>query len=173
MKSRLGAAYYNVQTSELFVMDDVMDDDSHSITKVLYKQCQPRYVISSAGVADVFLDTIKKLIVADSVTEQDPSTSMSSETSGPIRVSLKLMPKKEHSYENCYNRVQCLKLNCEPDGASNAERTTFLNSILNFSSRLMIHALGLLLKYVDVNWNNLTLDPSGQAEFLHVNYIAL
>lgn len=174
-KGQLGAAYYNMTTSELFVMDDVMENDfNYSITKALYKQCQPRYVLMTNGATNTFISVIKKLVVKDTLEEENQITPpTASGVDRVARVILKLLPKSDNNYDNCYHRVNCLKLNNEPDNASNSERITFLNSLLNFKSRMMIHALGLLLKYLDANWNQLSLESVGQAQFININFIML
>ncbi|XP_043276962.1 mutS protein homolog 5-like [Venturia canescens] len=172
-RGHLGAAYYNIPTSELFVMDDMMDSD-HNIMRTLYRQTDPRYVVTTTAMADSFLNEIKKLVLSDAMNEKEGTTAASSSSNiSAVGASLDILPKKDNTADNCYHRVLCLKLNCEPEDASNAERKTFLNSLLNFESTLMIHALGLLLKYIDVNWNKLTLNPNGHAEFIHISYVML
>ncbi|KAK0178249.1 hypothetical protein PV328_002219 [Microctonus aethiopoides] len=174
-KGQLGAAYYNMNTSELFVMDDVFEDEfSYNITKTLYKQCQPHFVLLTNGTSVSFVSVITKLIVKDTLDENNEETSSNPSAMAHIaRTSLRLLPKNENNYENCYHRVNCLKLDCEPENSTNAERVTFLNSLLNFKSHMMIHALGILLRYLDANWNKMSLNPSGQAQFVQLNHIML
>lgn len=156
----LGAAYYNVVTSELFVMDDVYDDGvKFYITKTLYKQCQPRYVITITGISEEFLAAIETLVTSDTTSEQnDPDKSETSSES--TSCSLKVMRKKECGYDRCYHRVRCLKLQSEPANASDVDRHIFLQGFLNFQSTVMIHALGLLLIYIDQHWSKIMLNPS-------------
>lgn len=169
--NHLGAAYYNILTSELFVMDDTYDNSmDFNITKTLYKQCQSRYVITIGGISEEFLTAIKNLVMLE--TSHDSSRSeISSE--GQRQVSLKVMRKKEHGFDRCYHRVRCLKLQSEPTNATNTERLIFLQGLLNFKSVVMIHALGLLLIYIDQHWNNIALDPSGKANFVSIISITL
>ncbi|XP_034940335.1 uncharacterized protein [Chelonus insularis] len=174
-KSVLGAAYYNMTTSELFIMEDTVEDGfSYNITKVLYRQIQPRYVLIINGTPESFINVIKKIIVEDRTDEEDQSSpSNSSYVNRMAGAVLKFLPKNDNTYENCFHRVRCLKLECEPENASNAERIIFLNSLFNFKSCLMIQALGVLLRYLDENWNRLSLNPSGQAQFVTINTIKL
>ncbi|XP_044001060.1 putative uncharacterized protein DDB_G0282133 isoform X1 [Aphidius gifuensis] len=104
-----------------------------------------------------------------------PSSSSSTPSSidQVSQVSLNILNKNQNDFEYCYHRVKLLKLSSEPDDTTNAERITFLNSVLNFDSSLMIHGLGLLLKYLDENWSKLTLNPSEQIEYLYINSIML
>ncbi|XP_014483495.1 PREDICTED: mutS protein homolog 5-like [Dinoponera quadriceps] len=170
--NHLGAAYYNILTSELSVMDDTYDDGVYfNITKALYGQCQPRYVITISGTSEEFLAAIEALVTSET-TSGDPNMSTNS-SDGSARVSLKVMRKKEHGFDRCYHRVRCLKLQSEPANANNVERLVFLQGLLNFKSIVMIHALGLLLIYVDQHWANLALDPSGKPNFVSVTSVTL
>jgi len=169
--NQLGAAYYNILTSELFVMDDIYDDGVHfNIVKTLYRQCQPRYVVTISGMSDEFLTAIEALVKSETLVSSSESD-MSSARS--VQTSLRVMQKKEHGFDRCYHRVRCLKLQSEPANANNGERFIFLQGLLNFKSILMIHALGLLLVYIDQCWNNIALDPSGRAEFASVTSVTL
>ncbi|KAH0955065.1 hypothetical protein HN011_005583 [Eciton burchellii] len=170
--SQLGAAYYNILTSELYVMDDIYDDGVHfNIMKTLYRQCQPRYVVTISGMSDEFLTAIEALVTSETLVSSSESSDISSIRS--VQPSLRIMQKKEHGFDRCYHRVRCLKLQSEPANANNSERFIFLQGLLNFKSIVMIHALGLLLIYIDQRWNNIALDPSGRAEFASVTSVTL
>lgn len=169
----LGAAYYNILTSELSVMDDTYDDGVYfNITKSLYRQCQPRYVITISGTSEEFLGAVEALVTSET-TSRDPNVSTTDSSDGPARVSLRVMRKKEHGFDRCYHRVRCLKLQSEPVNADNTERLVFLQGLLNFKSIVMIHALGLLLIYLDQHWANLALNPSGKPSFVSLNSVML
>nr|XP_012150029.1 PREDICTED: mutS protein homolog 5-like [Megachile rotundata] len=171
-KSRLGAAYYDVVTSELFVMEDVTDDAEYfDATKALYKQCLPRYVITYAGVAVTFINALKKMIIGE--TSKQDSTHSFDSRSTLRNAELKITHRKEHNYERCCQRVRCLQLDSEPKYATSADRLTFLNSILNFKCCAMIHALGSLLLFVDKHWSDIALDRSGRPSFASLNFVTL
>nr|XP_011314658.1 PREDICTED: mutS protein homolog 5-like [Fopius arisanus] len=171
VNGRVGAAYYNIVTSELFVMEDIIEDEfNYCITRSLYKQCEPRYVITSSGSPDAFINILKKLIIKDTA---DTSFSSSSCVDQASQVVLKILPKNANTFDDCINRVNLLKLRSEPKEMSNTERIIFLQSVLNYTSRVMIHALGMLLKYIDTNWGKIALDPKGDANYLYINYIRL
>lgn len=170
--NQLGAAYYNILTSELFVMDDTYDDNIHfNITKTLYKQCQPRYVVTISGTSDEFLAALETLITSETSSELNRSPGTSS--AGPTQVSLRVMRKREYGFDRCYHRVRCLKLESEPANANNVERLIFLQGLLNFKSIVMIHTLGLLLIYIDQHWSNIALDPSGRPSFVSLTSVTL
>lgn len=166
--NRLGAAYYNVVTSELFVLEDMIDDfERFDAAKMLYKQCLPRYLLVNAAAPSSFTNAIKQILMAQTMNEESNSFESVRNTV------LKMTCKKEHNYERCSHRVRCLRIESEPKNANNMDRLTFLNSILNFKCCSMIHALGSLLLFVDKHWNNIALDPSGKASFVSLNYINL
>lgn len=170
--NQLGAAYYNILTSELFVMDDTYDDGvNFNITKTLYKQCQPRYVITLSGTSDAFLTAIEALVKSETSSELNRSSGTSSV--GPMQVLLRVMRKREHGFDRCYHRVRCLKLESEPANANNVERLIFLQGLLNFKSIVMIHTLGLLLIYIDQHWSSIALDPSGRPSFVSLTSVTL
>ncbi|KZC06422.1 MutS protein like protein 5, partial [Dufourea novaeangliae] len=162
-KNRLGAAYYNLATSELFVIEDTGDDvESFEVTKAMYRQSRPRYLITISGTPTPFTNALKKMVIgAESLDEQGEHS---------CNVTLKIVCKKEHNYERCSNRVRCLRLESEP---RSADRITFLNSVLNFKCNTMIHALGSLLLFIDKHWNDIALDLAGKPCFLSLNYITL
>ncbi|CAK9809162.1 MutS protein homolog 5 [Anthophora plagiata] len=166
--SHLGAAYYNIVTSELFIMEDTMDDvERFDTMRALYRQCSPRYVVTNAAAPAAFSNAIKKILTTEIRPNEDRNSLVS------CNAELKVTCKKEHTYERCSHRVRCLRLESEPRNASNADRLTFLNSVLNFKCYAMIHALGSLLLFVDKHWSNIALDPSGKPSFVSLNYITL
>ncbi|XP_020290482.1 mutS protein homolog 5-like [Pseudomyrmex gracilis] len=168
--NQLGAAYYNILSYELFVMDDTYDDGVHfNIMKALYKQCQPRYVITITGTSDEFLTALEALVKSETSCDSNESTG----NAGPTRVSFRVMRKREHNFDRCYHRVRCLKLQSEPTNANHVERLIFLQGLLNFKSMAMIHALGLLLIYIDQSWSNIALDPFGRPSFVSLSSVTL
>ncbi|XP_076657430.1 LOW QUALITY PROTEIN: mutS protein homolog 5-like [Halictus rubicundus] len=156
-------------------MEDTSDGpESFDVMKALYRQYRPRYLVTIAGSPAVFTIALKKTIAAVR-TEKDVerSCSFSTEEDGSSNAILKIVCKKENNFERCSHRVRCLRLASEPRNASNVDRITFLNSILNFKCAAMIHALGALLLFVDKHWNEIALDPSGKPSFLSLDHMAL
>ncbi|XP_076666275.1 mutS protein homolog 5 isoform X2 [Andrena cerasifolii] len=170
-KNKLGAAYYDLVTSELFVMEDATGDaECLDVTKALYRQCQPHYVVTVSGTPVRLTNLLKKMLVTGTLNEESNSFASGSRDRAQV-AELKTLNKREHSYERCFHRVRCLQLESEPTNTSNADRLHFLNSILNFKCCAMIHALGLLLLFIDKSWSSIALDPSGKASFLSLNYV--
>ncbi|XP_033212595.1 mutS protein homolog 5-like isoform X2 [Belonocnema kinseyi] len=170
----LGAAYYNVTTSELFVMDDVIENCTFGIAKTLCRQINPHSLITIGGLAESFLETMKLITIGDSLLQKSDTQEVSAPSSQiPATCAFKLMPKSENSFDHCFSRVQSLKIEGEPRNVTYEERKTYLSSFLNFSSRSMIHALGLLLKYLDREWHRISLGHLEQAMFINISYISL
>ncbi|XP_012275767.1 mutS protein homolog 5 [Orussus abietinus] len=167
----LGAAYYDFASMELYVMDDV-DDSNYNldVTKTLYRQCDPQYVLVVSSAPEKFLGVVKDLIMKNQDEMQDNTSTSSRSSRSPV---FQVQQYRENTFETCYARVMCLKLINEPKNASVQERTTFLNSVLNFESSSMIYALGLLLRYIDRNWNTITLKAYEEVYYARINYISL
>ncbi|XP_066594370.1 mutS protein homolog 5-like [Prorops nasuta] len=168
--NKLGASYYHVNTRELFVMDDVYDDPANfNLLKALYAQCQPHYVLMLNGSLQAFDNAVKKLVLTGRMGDD---ISVFSDLSNS-QACLVILPKRENNFEHCCHRVQCLQLDSEPDDINATERKTYLNAILNFKSLAMIYSLGLLLRYIDKHWNNISLQPAGKPTFTALTNIIL
>ena len=154
-------------------MDDMIDNYTFGIAKALYRQINPHSLITVGGLAENFLETMKVMTIGDSLLQRQSEEATASSSETPISCALKLLPKSEHSFDYCFSRVQSLKLEGEPQNATYEERNTYLSSFLNFNSRSMIHALGLLLKYLDREWHRISLGRSEQAMFVNISYISL
>lgn len=176
--NRIGAAYYNSETSEIFVMDDVLEDDfSFTVSKALYWQCLPKTILTVTGALPKFVKAVKETMMNNASAENrqfnDRCSMSSTSLMHNINIKdLKQFSKKEYSYEYCHNRVRNLKLDSELPETLAQEREVFLNSLLNFHCQNMIHALGLLLLYVDKNWNAMTLTHT-QPKYLCVTNVTL
>lgn len=174
-ENHIGAAYYNAETWELYILDDIYDTSFNiSIIKTLYRQCLPRQIITVKGTAPSVIHQLQNsILVNNSPTATNSSSpSQSSATSSGMNTELKLLPNAEYSYTNCLSRVKILKLENEPAEMLMSGRQLYLNSIINFKSPSMVYALGLLLNYVDKNWN-LTDINAGQPKFQTINHILL
>lgn len=155
-------------------MDDVIENCTFGIARTLYRQINPHSLITIGGLAESFLETMKLITIGDSLLEQsDKQEASASSSQISATCGFKLMPKSEHSFDYCFSRVQSLKIEGEPRNATYEERNTYLSSFLNFNSRSMIHALGLLLKYLDREWHRISLGHSEQAIFINISYISL
>ncbi|XP_046630044.1 mutS protein homolog 5-like, partial [Neodiprion virginianus] len=168
---QLGAAYYNTIMSELYILEDIAESNlNFDMTNVIYRQSRPSFIITTSGMAEPFLTLLKKFILKEN--ENFPVETPSSNNRF-TRLKFKIMSKKEYGFSSCNTRVQHLKLEFEPDDLTDEDRILFLSSIINFNCSIMIHALGLLLKYLDKHWNAMALDAIGQAKFVQLHKLNL
>lgn len=89
------------------------------------------------------------------------------------KVFFSLLLNFNQGFEGCKRRISSLSLPTEPDNASDEERSLYLRTILDFSQMQSIHALGALLRYLDLNWAKLSMDLHGKPEFLSLRHISL
>jgi hypothetical protein len=66
-----------------------------------------------------------------------------------------------------------LKLSSEPEECNEEEHLMYLNSLIDMTNESMTHALGVLLKWLDVSWGFLHLDKQSQATIMAVHTISL
>lgn len=155
----------------MYVLEDIAENSSNfDITNLLYKQSRPSFIITTSGLPEQFIIQLKKLIVNAS---ENASNETPSSDNRFTRLRFKIMSKREYRFLSCYVRAQHLKLEYEPDNSSEEDRLLFLNSIINFNCSVMVHALGLLLKYLDKHWNAMALDAIGQAKFVQLHKLNL
>lgn len=76
-------------------------------------------------------------------------------------------------YEACRRRVQALCLAQEPARCGAAQRALFLRTALDLRQPLSVHALGALLRHLDLHWPSLSLDLHGKPQFLTLKRISL
>lgn len=162
----LGAAYYNVSNSELFIMNDVIDNSIFEKVKALYKQVNPNCLITVSGLAENFVGILKNLTIRENLEATEGETEENC-------CSLKILSKADNTFDYCFARVQNLKLEGEPLNANFEERNAYLSSFINFNSRGYIYALGLLLKYLDREWHRISTCESEQALFLNITNVSL
>lgn len=76
-------------------------------------------------------------------------------------------------FEACKRRIHSLALPHEPADCSDEERVMFLRTVVDFAQTQTVHALGALLRYLDLNWSNLVMDLHGKPQFLSLTRISL
>ncbi|XP_069675709.1 mutS protein homolog 5-like isoform X6 [Periplaneta americana] len=143
-KGSLAAAYYSTENSEVHVMADIVDvqPDFH-LTKSLYQLVQPTHLLVTSQVSDTFLLMLKDLTGADSV--------------------LHILPKKDYDFEGCRRHVLRARLPSEPQESCEEMHHLYLSTLLDLTSEAMVHALGVLLKWLDVSWTFLQLEQHNAA----------
>ncbi|KAJ2940748.1 hypothetical protein O0L34_g14859 [Tuta absoluta] len=158
---KLGAAYYTLQTGELHVLDEIVDrPPEYQMFLNLYRQVCPVRLMIDGKTQGAFVKTVKKTV-------------FDNEGSDEGRCRLVFVSAKEYSFEACKRRILSLSLPYEPPNCTEEERTLFLRTVVDFNQTQTVHALGALLRYLDLNWSNLNLDMQGKPQFLSLKKISL
>ncbi|CAH2049853.1 unnamed protein product, partial [Iphiclides podalirius] len=156
---KLGAAYYTLQTGELHVLDEIVDrPPEHQVFVSLFRQVGPARLLLDGKTQGSFVSAAKGLILGG-------------EREGNCK--LVFISYKEYSYEACKRRVHTLSLPHEPPNSSDDDRALFLRTVLDFGQLQSIHALGALLRYLDLNWSNLVMDMHSKPQFLGLKKISM
>ncbi|XP_050680563.1 mutS protein homolog 5-like isoform X2 [Leptidea sinapis] len=158
---RLGAACYTLQTGELQVLEEIMDSGpEHQIFQSLYRQTEPVRVILDSKSQNTFIDVVKNAVFHNGEMTD-------------ARCKLFFVSSKDYNYEACKRRIYSLALPGEPSACSEEQRAIFLRTVLDFSQTMSVHALGALLRYLDLNWSNLNMDLHTKPHFMTLKRISL
>ncbi|XP_063616239.1 mutS protein homolog 5-like [Cydia splendana] len=157
---KLGAAYYTIQTGELHILEELPDRAPEFLMfRNLFRQVEPLQVLLDGRTQSAFVSAVKKTVFADG--------------EGGGKCKLVFLASKEYSFEACKRRIYLLSLPTEPKNCTDEERTLFLRTVIDFNQTQTVHALGALLKYLDLNWSNLNLDLQSKPQFLSLRRISL
>ncbi|CAG4950674.1 unnamed protein product [Parnassius apollo] len=146
---------------ELYVLDEIIDrPPEHQIFVSLFRQVEPIKVLLDGKTQGTFVSAVKAIV-------------FNNETNDDGRCKLIFISAKEYNYEACKRRILTLSLPHEPHNGTEEERTMFLRTAVDFSQVQSVHALGALLRYLDLNWSNLTLNMQSKPQFLSLKRISL
>ncbi|CAH2103025.1 unnamed protein product [Euphydryas editha] len=156
---KLGAACYTLQTGELLILEEIMDRaPEHQIFESLYNQIEPVKIIMDGKSQNTLINAVKKIVFND--TDEG-------------KCKLLFVSAKEYNFEACKRRIHSLSLPHEPPNCTDEERLVFLRTAVDFAQTQTVHALGAMLRYLDLNWSNLSLNLHGKPEFLSLKRISL
>ncbi|KAJ8735202.1 hypothetical protein PYW07_006822 [Mythimna separata] len=158
---RLGAAYYTLRTGELFILEEIVDrPPEYQMFASLFRQVEPICVLLDGKNQGAFVQTVRKTVFDSDANDEG-------------RCKLVFLSAKDYSFEACKRRIFNLSLPTEPQNASEEERSLYLRTVLDFSQTQSVHALGALLRYLDLNWANLNMDLHAKPQFLSLRIISL
>ncbi|XP_075976947.1 mutS protein homolog 5-like [Anticarsia gemmatalis] len=158
---RLGAAYCTLQSGELFILEEIVDrPPGYQIFASLFRQVEPVCILLEGKNQGGFVQTVKKTV-------------FDTDANDDARCKLVFLSSKEYSFEACKRRIASLSLPSEPPNCSKEERSLFLRTVLDFSQTQSIHALGALLRYLDLNWAKLSMELHGKPSFISLRIISL
>nr|XP_034831899.1 mutS protein homolog 5-like isoform X2 [Maniola hyperantus] len=149
------------ETEELQILEEIVDrPPEHQIFVSLFNQVDPVEVILDGKSQGIFVNAVKGVVLANDTNES-------------TRCKLMFVSSKEYNFEACKRRIHSLSLPHEPPECSDEERIMFLRTVIDFAQTQTVHALGALLRYLDLNWSNLIMDLHGKPQFMSLTRISL
>ncbi|XP_022821320.1 mutS protein homolog 5-like [Spodoptera litura] len=172
---KLGAAYCTLQTGELFILEEIVDRPPEYLMFLsLYRQVEPVCILLDGKNQGAFVQTVKKTVFDSDANDEGRcklvflSSQEYSEYSSRSKLSTSLV-----DFEACKRRISSLSLPTEPANCSDDERSLYLRTVIDYSQTQSVHALGALLRYLDLNWAKLSMDLHGKPQFLSLRIISL
>ncbi|KAL0851620.1 hypothetical protein ABMA28_007398 [Loxostege sticticalis] len=126
----------------------------------LFRQVAPSKILLDGKTQGAFVQAVKKTV-------------FTSDGSDEATCKLIFISAREYSFEACKRRILTLSLPHEPPNCSDDERTLFLRTVIDFNQTQSVHALGALLRYLDLNWSSLSMDLHSKPQFLSLRQISL
>ncbi|XP_059055656.1 mutS protein homolog 5-like [Achroia grisella] len=158
---KLGAAHYTLQTGELYVLEEIMDrPPEFQMFLNLFRQVEPAKILLEGKSQSTFVQTVK-------------TTVFDCDASGQGTCKLILLSAREYSFEACKRRIHSLSLPNEPPNCTEDERKLYIRTVVDFSHVQSVHALGALLRYLDLNWSSLAMELHSKPQFLSLRKISL
>ncbi|KAJ0182826.1 hypothetical protein K1T71_002195 [Dendrolimus kikuchii] len=158
---KLGAAYYTLQSGELFILEEIVDrPPEYQVFLSLYRQVDPACLILDGKNQSAFIQLVKK-------------TAFDSDANNEGRCRLVFLSMREYSFEACKRRIHSLSLPNEPPNCTEDERIVFLRTLIDFSQTQSVHALGALLRYLDMHWSSTNLGLQAKPQYLCLKIVSL
>ncbi|KAK3872476.1 hypothetical protein Pcinc_022449 [Petrolisthes cinctipes] len=168
-QGKLGAAFYNITTSQVYVVEDKVEAaPDFWVLRTLFREQLPRMVVVGGRQDHRLFTVLRELCgiphtpLVNTDTPQDgregddgkggrrrearsPSMSLSSSSSCTIRI----LPMADFKYELCVRRVLSLALPGEPEEMTEEERELYMRGKVNTDLISMTRALGAMLRFLD------------------------
>ncbi|XP_041475721.1 uncharacterized protein LOC121424177 [Lytechinus variegatus] len=133
---KLGVAYYNSMTAEIYTMNDTVETSDYSLLRKVCHQIQPCCVIVSSKADERLLQVLQDLGGVDSCLT-GASDTLPEEISNRS-IDVQLLPSLDFSLEVCKRRVLSISLPSIPEHFSESERTIYMSSLLSFDAACMV-----------------------------------
>ncbi|XP_065340790.1 mutS protein homolog 5-like isoform X2 [Cloeon dipterum] len=162
--SKLGAAVYNAETSEVSILADLLDlAPQFTITKSLLLQTNPSQLVTCARLSETFVTILKEYCGPDL-------------DAAPKRCYLNLLSSSEYKHEFIKSRILAMRLPSEPEASKQNDESHlhYIHSLIDLNNDCSVYAFGALLKFLDKSWANLNLEARDQvAPIVAVKKISL
>ncbi|KOB66004.1 hypothetical protein OBRU01_19033, partial [Operophtera brumata] len=132
----------------LFILEEIVDrPPEFQMFLNLLRQVEPIMILLDGKTQGTFVQTVKRTVFDNDA--------------------------QGRGYEACKRRIFTLSLPNEPSPCTDEERTMFLRTVVDFNHVQTVHALGALLRYLDLNWTNLSMNMQSRPQFLILRIISL
>ncbi|GBG58910.1 hypothetical protein CBR_g24261 [Chara braunii] len=126
---RLGAAYYDHSTGEVFVLESWEDPgEAYPSLQLLKLQAQPQVIYTSTKSDVPFFEALRRSLTKD----------------GP-EFEVKTMKSSDFSLDQAKTRLAYLRVRGMPDNISEVERLHLINSMINLRLEVQVRAAGGLI----------------------------
>ncbi|XP_002967541.2 DNA mismatch repair protein MSH5 isoform X2 [Selaginella moellendorffii] len=127
--NRLGAAYYELDSATLYVMDAWEEENAdYPCVQLVKFQAQPAIIYTSTKMEESFIGSLRKQV--------------DEETQG---AEVKLVKSSYFSYEQAWHRLMQLQLRGMHRDLPQKERIHYLNTLMNLESEMQVRAAGALI----------------------------
>ncbi|KND00198.1 MutS family protein MSH5 [Spizellomyces punctatus DAOM BR117] len=169
---KIGAAYYSVMDSKLYLMEDMEEDISFEITRLLRYQVQPSVIVTNARADDAFLEvlTAQDGALPPCELEIRPSTDFVYQTAKNKLCSIQIPAAGQHLDDRTSTpRSE----DHESFTRKRVEMFLFLESIVSLDSVEMVGCAGALLNYITKARLTGSLEADAEIELLSVEQFSL
>ncbi|XP_013398574.1 mutS protein homolog 5 [Lingula anatina] len=133
---KLGVAYYDVDTTQIYLMLDCRETDDFQILNKVLSQVLPTCIITSSKQDDRLLKVLQEKYQGEDNDEKDSNV-------------LQFLPSADFTLEVCKRRLLTVNLPGIPDHFDESQKTLYLSSLVPMDCTNMVRATGALLKYLE------------------------
>lgn len=141
---QLGVAYYNLDTTEIYMMMDTTESDRFTTLQSIIREISPTCVLISSKQDERLTKYLKSMV-------QKHFGCNNEEESPSNNDIIHILPGIDFSFEVCKRRLLSTELPTMPKHFLENERNLYLSSLIPFENVLMVRAAGSLLKYLEKN----------------------
>ncbi|KAB0802504.1 hypothetical protein PPYR_04690 [Photinus pyralis] len=169
---KLGAAYFRSSERQLYVLQEVMDvAPEFGVTRSLFREVNPSHTLTTGNISDMFVKCIINILKGDN-NEEDNSNNSHTLQTNTLPANITLLNIKDYCFDNCEHKAYNVTVSSEPKDLTVTQQEVFRHSLIGFDSKVTVHALGALIKYLEKNWSHINTSNT-ELTFLHINKVSL